>query len=101
MVMNEKAGDFLRYCAASASTVVYCKQYMLAVLLAVAHKSIWLFVSSFLIVGWARDALLSPFCSLDHMARSDARGQNKGIQRRITRRFSRSVGGKTGAKTGR
>ena len=69
MVMNEKVGDFLRFCAAPASTVIYCKQDMLAVLLAVllaaAHKSIWLFVSRFLIVGPAKRDLPSAFCSLD------------------------------------
>ena len=55
MVMNEKVGDFLRFCAAPASTVIYCKQDMLAVLLAVllaaAHKSIWLFVATMLTGG--------------------------------------------------
>ena len=65
MVMNEKVGDFLRFCAAPASTVIYCKQDMLAVLLAAAHKSIWLFVSRFLIVGPAKRDLPSAFCSLD------------------------------------
>ena len=73
MVMNEKVGDFLRFCAAPASTVIYCKQDMLAVLLAVllaaAHKSIWLFVSRFLIVGSARRGWRSSFYSLDYIAR--------------------------------
>ena len=80
MVRNEKAGGFLRSCAAPASTVVYCKQYMLAVLLAAAHKSIWLFVSSFLIVGWAKRDSPSPFCSLDRRgAELYAGGQNEGV----------------------
>ena len=69
MVMNEKVGGFLRSCAAPASTVIYCKQYMLAVLLAAAHKSIWLFVSRFLIVGSARRGWRSSFYSLDYIAR--------------------------------
>ena len=69
MVMNEKVGGFLRSCAAPASTVIYCKQYMLAVLLAAAQKSIWLFVSRFLIVGSARRGWRSSFYSLDYIAR--------------------------------
>ena len=69
MVMNEKVGGFLRSCAVPASTVIYCKQYMLAVLLAAAHKSIWLFVSRFLIVGSARRGWRSSFYSLDYIAR--------------------------------
>ena len=50
-VMHRKVGGFLHFCAAPACTSLPCKHFMLAVLLAAAHKSIWLFVSRFLIVG--------------------------------------------------
>ena len=49
--MNEKVGDFLLFCAVFACSTLQCVQFMLAVLLADAHKSIWLFVSRILIVG--------------------------------------------------
>ena len=68
MVMNEKAGGFLLFCAAPASAANRCEQFLLAVLLAAAHKSIWLFVSRFLIIGSVKRGLLSLFCSLDYGA---------------------------------
>ena len=102
MVMNEKVGGFLRSCAAPASTVIYCKQYMLAVLLAAAHKSIWLFVSRFLIVGPAKRGLPSSFCSLDHRgAGRMPAGRTRAFRGHTTLRFGRSVGGKTGGRHGR
>ena len=80
MVRNEKAGGFLLFCAAPASAASRCEQFLLAVLLAAAHKSIWLFVSRFLIVGPAKRGLLPPFCSLDHGRRAYVCGRNMGDQ---------------------
>lgn len=77
MVRNEKAGGFLLFCAAPASAASRCEQFLLAVLLAAAHKSIWLFVSRFLIVGPAKRGLLSPFCSLDHGRRAFVWGDQR------------------------